>query len=152
MTKHLWFRRKHIRSTWSCFQFTVEDTRPDDSMPFLDTLLMPEPDKTVSITTYRNPTHTNQYLHWYNHNNFAATYSVFHTLTHRSRTLHSNPQSLQKEEHTSEVLQRCKYPIWPFNKMEIKSNQKKPTYITNNKNKQDLPKRNNTHGTYKRAE
>ena len=36
---------KHINSIDPCTQFTVEDTRTDKTIAFLETLVMPEPDK-----------------------------------------------------------------------------------------------------------
>ena len=45
-------------------QFTSEPSREDGSMPFLDTLVMPQPDKSLITTVYRKPTHTDLYLQW----------------------------------------------------------------------------------------
>ena len=45
-----------------CIQFTTEETRPDDPMPFSDTLIIPKPDRTLFTTVNRKPTHTDQYL------------------------------------------------------------------------------------------
>ena len=69
-------------------------------MPFLDTLVTPEPDRTLSTTVYRKPTQTYQYLHWDSHHNLPAQYSVLNTLTQTTRTVCSNLRLLQKvEEH-----------------------------------------------------
>ena len=51
---------QHINSIDPCIKCTVEGTRPDGSMSFLDTLVMPEPDRTLSIKVSRKPTHTVQ--------------------------------------------------------------------------------------------
>ena len=51
---------QHINSIDEAITFTVEDTRPNGSMPFLDTILLPEHNITLSISVYRKPTHTNQ--------------------------------------------------------------------------------------------
>ena len=48
-------------------QFTTEKSRSDRSMPFLDTLVTPEQDRTLFIAVYRKPAHTDQYLHWGSH-------------------------------------------------------------------------------------
>ena len=53
----------HINSTDPCILFTVEDTRADGSIPFLDILVMPEPDKSLSKAVYREPIYTDLYLH-----------------------------------------------------------------------------------------
>ena len=52
----------HINSVDQCIQFSVEDTRADCSMPFLDTLVMLQHYGTLSTTVYRKPTHTGLYL------------------------------------------------------------------------------------------
>ena len=49
-----------INSINPCIQLTVEETRQDDSIPFLDNLVMPEPGRTLSTAVYRMPTHTDQ--------------------------------------------------------------------------------------------
>ena len=67
-------------------------------MPFSNTLVTSEPDRSLCTTVYRKPAHTDQYLHWENHEHFSAKFSVFNTLKHRVRTVCSNPELLQKEE------------------------------------------------------
>ena len=53
---------QHINSVDPAIMFTVEDTKEDGSIPFLDTIVKHEADGSLSITVYRKPTHTNQYL------------------------------------------------------------------------------------------
>ena len=55
---------QHINSVDPAIRFTVEDNKEDGSIPFLDTVVKPEADGTLSITVYRKPTHTDQYLQW----------------------------------------------------------------------------------------
>ena len=43
-------------------KFTVEGNQENGAIPFLDTLVKPEKDNSLSITVYRKPTHTDQYL------------------------------------------------------------------------------------------
>ena len=54
----------HLNSIDHHIQFTKEDSRPDGSMPFLDILIIPREDGSLSTTVYRKPTHTNLYLQW----------------------------------------------------------------------------------------
>ena len=54
----------HINSIDQHMQFTSEEQREDGSMPFLDILVMPNKDGSLSTTVYRKPTHTDLYLHW----------------------------------------------------------------------------------------
>ena len=91
-------------------------------MPFLDILIIPNQDGSLSTTVYRKPTHTDLYLQWDSHHTVSAKYSVVGTLYHRAETICSSPQLLQEEEqHLQKILQRCKYPAWALNRVKIKS-------------------------------
>ena len=64
-------------------------------------------------------THTDQYLQWDSHHHLSAKYSVIGTLTHKAKTVCSNPDLLQKEmEHLRKALAHCKYPEWALDKVE----------------------------------
>ena len=77
---------QHINSIDLHIQFTAEDAKPDGSIPFLDTLAMPQPDGSMKITVFRNPSHTDMYLHWDSYHHLSAKYSVINTLRHRAKT------------------------------------------------------------------
>ena len=90
----------------------MEETNHDESMSFSDTLVTLEPDKTLSTVVYRKPTHIDQHLHWNIHNNLAAKYSVFTTLTYRTRTVCSNKILIQKhEKHICEAFKGAIIPL-----------------------------------------
>ena len=55
---------QHINSVDPAIQFTVENNQADGAIPLLDTIVKPEVDGNLSITVYRKPTHTDQYLQW----------------------------------------------------------------------------------------
>ena len=113
---------EHLNSIDDHIQFTSEDSRPDSSMPFLDILIIPNQDGSLSTTVYRKPTHTDLYLQWDSHHIVSAKYSVVGTLYHRAETICSSPQLLQQEEqHLQKALHRCKYPAWALNRVKIKS-------------------------------
>ena len=102
-------------------QFTSEDSRPDGSMPFLDILIIPNQDGSLSTTVYRKPMHTDLYLQWDSHHTVSAKYSVVGTLYHRAETICSSPPLLQQEEkHLQKALHRCKYPAWALNRVKTK--------------------------------
>ena len=114
---------QHINSVDPAIRFTVEDNKEDGSIPFLDTIVKPEVDGSLSITVYRKPTHTDQYLQWDSHHHLSAKFSVIQTLSHRASTMCSNPELLQKEkEHLRKALTNCKYPKWAFDKVEKRLN------------------------------
>ena len=111
----------HLNSIDDHIQFTNEDPRPDGSMAFLDILITPDQDGSLSTTVYRKPTHTDFYLQWDSHHTVSAKYSVVGTLYHRAETICSSPLLLQQEEnHLQKALHRCKYPAWAFNRVKIK--------------------------------
>ena len=114
---------QHITSVDSAIQFTLENNKEDDAIPFLDTIVKPEADGNLSITVYRNPTHTDQYLQWDSHHHLSAKLSVINTLTHRAQTVCSNPELLHKEmDYLRKALTQCKYPKWAFDKVEKRLN------------------------------
>ena len=117
---------QHINSVDPAIQFTTEGPRQDGSMPFLDTLVTPQEDGTLTTRVYRKPTHTDQYLQWDSHHNLACKYSVINTLIHRAKSECSSSQPLEEElKHLDEVLKQCKYPRWAIQKILREQEQKK---------------------------
>ena len=114
---------QHINSVDPAIQFTVENNKEDGEIPFLDTIVKPETDGMMSITVYRKPPHSDQYLQWDSDHHLSAKYSVLSTLTHRVKTVCSNPELLQKEmDHLRKALTNCKYLIWTLVKVEKRLN------------------------------
>ena len=91
---------QHINSVNHSIKFTVEDTRSDSSMPFLDTLVMPQPSGTLATTVSMKPMHTDQYLQWDSHHTISVKYSAVSTLIHRAKAVCLHLQLLQQEENT----------------------------------------------------
>ena len=109
---------QHINSVDLAIQFTVENNKEDGAIPFLDTIVKPETDSKLSITVYRNPTHMDQYLEWDSHHHLSVKCSVISTLTHRAKTVCSNPELPPKEmDNLRKVLTDCKYPKWTLDKV-----------------------------------
>ena len=71
---------QHINTVNTSIKFTMEEARPDGSIPFLDILVTPKVDGTFTTRVYRKPTHTDQYLQWDSNHNVASMYSVINTL------------------------------------------------------------------------
>ena len=114
---------QHINSVDPAIRFTVEDNKEDGSILFLDTIVKADADGTLSITVYRKPTHTDQYLQWDSHHHLSAKFNVIHTLCHRASTVCSKPELLQQEkDHLRKALNKCKYPKWALDKVEKRLN------------------------------
>ena len=77
----------------------------------------------LQTTVYRKSTHMDRYLHWDSHHTISSKYSVVGTLHHRAMTICSNNQLLQQEDHLSEALMNCNYPLWALNRVKIKVKQ-----------------------------
>ena len=91
---------EHLNSIDQQIQFTAEDRREDGAMPFLDILVSPERDGSLSTSVYRKPTHTDLYLQWESHHPLSSKYSVIRTLQSRANTICSNAQLLHKKKNT----------------------------------------------------
>ena len=113
----------NINSVDPAIKVTVEDNKKDGSIPFLDTIVKPEADGSLSITVYRKPTHTDQYPQWDSHHCLSAKLTVINTLSHRAKTVSSSPEMLQQEmDHLRKALTQCKYPKWALDEVERRLN------------------------------
>ena len=114
---------QHISSVDPTIRLTVEDNKEDGSVPFLDTIVKPEAYGNLSITVYRKPIHTDQYLQWDSHHHLSAKFRVINTLSHWAKTVCSSPVLLQQEmDHLRKILTQCKYPKWALDKVEKRLN------------------------------
>ena len=133
----------HLNSIHHHIQFTKEESRPDGSMPFLDILITPKENGSLSSTIYRKPTHTDLYLQWDSNHTITSKYSVVGTLHHRAHVICSSPELLQQEEnHLYQALTRCNYPKWALNKarLRVKARKtRKQNTHDNGKNKNQRP-------------
>ena len=113
----------HLNAIDKHIQFTSEESRQDGSMPFLEILITPKEDGSLSTTIYRKPTYTDLYLQWDSSHTVPSKYSVVGSLHHRAKTICSSPELLQQEEkHLKQALTRCKYPVWAMNRVKSKPN------------------------------
>ena len=101
----------------------MENNKEGGAIPFLDTIGKPEADGNLSITIYRKPTYTDQYLQWDSHQHLSAKFSVINILIHRAKTVCSNPELLHKEmDYLRKALTQCKYPKLALDKVERRLN------------------------------
>ena len=90
----------HINSIDPRIQFTSEESKPDESIPFLDCLVTPQADGSIMTAVYRKPTHTDMYLHWDSYHHLAAKYSAINTLRHRAKTVCTSNSYWKKKKIT----------------------------------------------------
>ena len=110
-------------------------------MHFLDILITPKEDGSLSTTVYRKPTHTDLYLQWDSNHTITSKYSVVGTLYHRAQTICSSPELLQQEEkHLHQALTRCNYPNWALNRAKLRVKNKKIRKQNHNTNDKDINK------------
>ena len=138
---------QHLNSIHQNIKFTCEEVRDDGSMSFLDILITPKEDGSLSTSVFRKPTHTDLYLQWDSHNTISFKYSVAGTQYHRAKTICSDPPLLQREEdHLCQALKKCKYPTWDINRVKLKSqNPTRNTNRNNNQTGQNIPNNQNLH-------
>ena len=95
----------HINSLHPQMQFTKEEQ--DSILPFLDTLVQRNQDKTISVKVYRKPTHTNQYLNYTSHHSTSAKQSVITALFDRADNIVSGEKDKEEEkQHILAALQQ----------------------------------------------
>ena len=112
----------HINSLDQHIQFTSEEYKTDGSMPFLDILVPPRQDGSLSTAVYGKLTHNDLYLQWDSHHTISSKYSMEGMIHHKAKTICSSSQLLQQEDdHLFRVLRKCKYPAWALNRMKIKT-------------------------------
>ena len=102
---------KYINNLHPKTQFTKEEEESNSSLPFLDTLVQRNHDKSISVKIYKKPTHTNQYLKYTSHNPTSAKQSVITALFDREDNVVSNEKDKIEEKHLiSAALQQNGYP------------------------------------------
>ena len=142
---------EHINNMDPHIQFTSEDAKPDGSLPFLDTIVLPQPDTSFLKSVYRKTTCTDLYLQWDSHHHLSAKFSVINTLRQRARTVCSNNQLLKEEDHLNWALSNYKYPTWALNRATFTNKHNNRTNKNkNNKNSNIKNKPYNSGALYER--
>ena len=67
---------EHFKTIDQHIQFNSEESRQEGSMPFLNILITPKEDGSLSTTVYRKPTHTDLYLQRDSNHTVSSKYSV----------------------------------------------------------------------------
>ena len=101
--EHINYIDKHI-------QFTAEDQRSGGAMPFLDILITPGEDESLSTSVFRKATHTDLYLQWDSHHTLMSKYSVIGTLQHSTNHLLQSTTAAVRRRISSKCTQEMQIP------------------------------------------
>ena len=106
----------HLNSLHPRIKFTTE-LMHTQSIAFLDTHLMVQPNNTVNVKVYRKPTHTDQYLSFTSNHHIKQKLGIISTFRHRIDKLITTEKDKRLEEiHMRKALKKCDYPEWTFKK------------------------------------
>ncbi len=101
----------HIDNINEAIQFTVDSENENGELPFLDCLIMRNPDGTLDTTVYRKPTNTGRYLHFHSCHSSATKQGFIKGLFLRAERLCSTPDLLKTEiERIYSELLNNSYP------------------------------------------
>ena len=114
-------------------KFTYEK-ESNNSIPFLDTLIVRKPDGSVKLLVYRKATHTDQYLNFGSHHPIHHKLGVVRTLLDRMNNVVTEESDKQlEEEKIKSALSRCGYPNWAFKQVKDKMDNKQVKITTKKK-------------------
>ena len=101
---------QHLNNQQPTIRFTME-TEKDNSIPFLDTSVIRDPNGVLTTNVYRKPTHTDQYLAYDSHHPQSVKRGIVKCLYDRAKHLITKPSVISKEKkHLSSVLVSNGYP------------------------------------------
>ena len=119
-------------------KFTYEK-ESNNSIPFLDTLIVRKPDGSVKLLVYRKATHTDQYLNFSSHHPIHHKLGVVRTLLDRMNSVVTEDKDKELEEDKiRSALSRCGYPKWTFTQVKEKMENKQ---VKRKNNKKDTTKK-----------
>ena len=120
---------EHLNSidTTGSIKFTYEE-ESDNSLPFMDTLMIRKEDGTVKLLVNRKKTHTDQYLNFTSHHPLHQKLWVIKALLDRCINIVSEPEGRENEvEHITKAIETCGYPSWTIKKVKEQQSQKEKT-------------------------
>ena len=113
----------HLNNQHQRIQFTIE-LEEDNQLPFLDTLVCVENDRTISTKIYRKKTHTNQYLHFNSNHHTRQKVGIVSTLKKRLELVTKEEDKKEEESFLEDAFGACGYPDW-VTKRKNKENKEK---------------------------
>ena len=111
---------QHLNNQHPRIKFTTE-LQKDNQIPFLDTKIQIEEDRSLTFTVYRKKTHTDQYLDFTSNHHVKQKTGIIRTFEHRIDTLVTKQVDKEAEKkHVKEALRRCGHPEWVLNRPKKK--------------------------------
>ena len=99
----------HVNNLHPQIKFTME-REENGCLPFLDTLIKRNADKSISVSVYRKPTHTDQYLNFQSNHQDSAKESVISSLLSRAENIVSNEDDkIAEKQRVISVLHANNY-------------------------------------------
>ena len=114
----------HLNSQHPRIKFTMEKEK-DGQLPFLDSMLCIEEDRSISTKIYRKKTHTDQYLHFESNHHVRQKVGIVSTLKKRIENITKEEDKDQEEKHIERAFKACGYPDWAVKKKKKKAQQSK---------------------------
>ncbi len=102
----------HLNSQNPAIKFTAEYESSEDTLPFLDCLVIRCPDGHLNTTVYRKPTNTGRYMQFNSSHSLSTKKGFINGLFLRAQRICSTEELLQKENSTIvSELQSNGYPL-----------------------------------------
>ena len=102
---------EHLNQMDPNIKFTSE-IEEENKLPFLDTCINIKDDGSTSITVYRKPTHTDQYLNFHSNHPLTHKRSVVKTLFKRTEMITEETEKKKEIDHVKNALRSNGYPEW----------------------------------------
>ena len=113
---------QHLNSIHQNIKFTCEEVRDDGSMSFLDILVTPKEDGSLSTSVFRKPTHTDLYLQWDSQHTISSnTVWLVPCITEPKQYALTHGCKRKKKTICAKPSRNARYPIWVINRARIKS-------------------------------
>ena len=99
---------EHINNMDPHIQFTTDNAKADGSIPFLDTIVMLQPDNSLLTLVYRKPAHTDLYLQWDSQHHLSAKLVLSTSLNTEPRqsvptTSYSRRKKITSTKHSEDA-------------------------------------------------
>ena len=114
----------HINSIEASIKFTIKYEK-EDTLLFLDILVMKKKSGILATKIYRKETHTNHYLNYKSCHSQQQKQGIIISLLNRSAKLITDSKDFKEEKEMLQLILEDNYPNWLIKKTLINSNSTK---------------------------